>query len=195
MAQTGPEGQPTDAMLVAAVLRGDRGAFDGLVERYQRPANSLAWRLLGNADDAQEVVQEAFLRAYRSLGRLDVPEHFRAWLMRIVANGALNFRRGRALRRTLRLEPAGEDDENAPQHADPRADSPAEMAAAGELSERIEWALQRLSDRERQALVLFSLEGLAQKEVAAMLGISVEAVKWHVFQARKKLKDLLAEWL
>ena len=108
-----PDGLPTtDADLVAAVLRGDRGAFDLLVGRYQRQATALAYRLLGSVDDALEVSQEAFLKSYQKLNSLTRPQRFGPWLMcRIVSNQALNFRRGRALRRGVRFEDfTGDDD-------------------------------------------------------------------------------------
>lgn len=200
LADTKPEGlPPADAELVAAVLRGDLGSFDELVGRYQRQATSLAYRLLGSMDDALDVTQEAFLRAYRKIDSLTEPKRFGAWLLRIVAHQALNYRRGRSLRRNLRLEDLGTPDESTGKveinHPDPKAEQPTEMVLAGELKDRIAEALKGLPEKQRQALVLFSVERMPQKEVAQVLGISVEAVKWHVFTARKKLKDVLKEFL
>jgi len=84
-----------DAALVNVVLAGDRDAFEKLVGVYERAAVATAYRLLNNSDDAREVVQDAFLRAYRSLGRLKDPQRFGPWLLRIVSNLSLNARRSR----------------------------------------------------------------------------------------------------
>ena len=200
MKDTEPEGLPAaDGELVALVLRGDRAAFDILVGRHQRQVTALAYRLLGNAEDALDVSQEAFLRAYRKLGSLSEPRRFGSWLMRIVAHQALNYRRGRALRKTLPLgEPEGPDqggERNEGNHPDLSAPRPVELASANELQDRIALAMQQLPEKQRQALVLFSIQQMPQKEVAQLLGLSVEAVKWHVFTARKKLKERLKDIL
>src|SRR5689334_3675224 len=98
MTGIGPPGE-TDEMLVRSALGGDRSAFDTLVKRYQNAAVSVSYRLLGNRADAVEIVQDAFLKAYRSLDSLERPGAFGGWLMRIVSNLSLNRRRGRHLRR------------------------------------------------------------------------------------------------
>jgi len=195
-----PDGLPTtDGELVQATLRGDRGAFDLLVGRYQRLATATAYRLLSNTDDALEVTQDAFLRAYQRLGSLSKPERFGAWLTRIVVNQALNYRRGRALRQKESLTPlrfGGDPAEHAELNiADTATASPEEETSARELKDDIYEALQGLPEKQRMALVLFSIQKLPQKKVAEMLNISVEAVKWHVFTARKKLKEKFRDYL
>jgi RNA polymerase sigma-70 factor, ECF subfamily len=150
-------------------------------------------------DDALEVTQESFLRAYRRLSGLSTPERFQGWLLRIVYNQALNFRRGRALRKTSSLDAIsgaeqaeGRAELNLP---DPSAPAPAQQASAKELQRRIERALAELPEKQRLALVMFSMQKMPQKDVAEALDISVEAVKWHVFTARKKLKEVLKDYL
>ncbi len=190
----------SEAELVRAVRTGQRAAFDELVERYQRRAVSVAYRLLGNLHDALEVCQEAFIRAYRNLDSLEDERRFGSWLLRIVTNLSLNFRRDRAAggRRVslddclLDEQPSrGEQLADAP-HSDSR---PGAELAASELHDVARAAIAELPEQQRTALVLFSIEQLPQKEVAAIMECSVEAVKWHVFQARKKLKGELAEYL
>lgn len=192
-----PPADPTDAQLIARTLRGERQAFDELVLRHQRQAVAVSYRLLGNINDALEVTQDAFLKAYRSLGTLQKPEAFAGWVMRIVSNLSLNFRRGRKLRSQLPL-----DDLLGKQEGDARSpgsqwmgldNDPARVLSGHELGERLTAALQQLPDKQRQAIVLFTIEQLPQKEVAEILECSVEAVKWHVFQGRKKLKELLKD--
>jgi len=183
----------TDQMLVRSVLRGELSAFDQLVGRYQRQALAVAYRLLNNSDDALEVSQDAFLKAYDKLGTLSNHERFGSWLLRIVSNLSLNRRRSRALRKTISLD--GDGDEGEMHLPSGREDQPETQARETEMSEIISEAMAELPEMQRQALVLFSVNGIPQKEVAKTLGCSVEAVKWHVFTARKKLKDQLKDYL
>src|SRR6187549_233269 len=97
-------GAITDGWLVQQTLGGDRRAFDNLIGRYQRQAVAVSYRLLGNSHDALEVTQDAFLKAFKSLGTLQKPEAFAGWLMRIVSNLSLNFRRARKTRSQLPLD-------------------------------------------------------------------------------------------
>ncbi len=149
---------------------------------------------MGNLHDALELSQEAFVRAYRNLGTLEEQERFGPWLLRIVTNLSLNLRRSRHLRRENGLDNIllHEDE---PADAAASDDRPGAQLAADELRQLVERMLAELPDQQRAALVLFSIEGLPQRQVAELLGCSVEAVKWHVFQARKKLKARLAEYL
>lgn len=190
-----------DLTLVRCAKHGDREAYGQLVERYQRRATSVAWRLLGNKQDALDAVQDAFVRAYENLSTLDDEARFGSWFMRIVSNLSLNFRRGRAVRQRVgSLEDSAFSEESqsrnevatGPGGAD---DRPGARLAAEELELHLQRALDDLPDPQRQALVLFSMQQLPQKDVAELLGLSVEAVKWHVFQARKKLKERLVAWL
>ncbi|HMQ16137.1 MAG TPA: sigma-70 family RNA polymerase sigma factor [Phycisphaerae bacterium] len=191
---------PSDEELVRRTRAGRLSAFDELVERYQRRATSVSYRLLGNLHDALEVCQEAFVRAYRGLDGLDDAGRFGPWLLRIVTNLSLNYRRDRAVGgpklsfEDCILEGEGSREERVAlgEHS---SEMPGAELAADELAERLEAALARLPEQQRAALVLFSIEQMPQKDVAEILGLSIEAVKWHVFQARKKLKQLLADHL
>jgi RNA polymerase sigma-70 factor (ECF subfamily) len=199
-AQRSAEAKWSDAALVEAVRAGRRTAFDELVERYQRQAVSVAYRLLGNLHDALEVCQEAFIRAYRNLESLEDHGRFGSWLLRIVTNLSLNFRRDRAVGgQRVSLDDCIIDDQ--PPRGRRLAESassaprPGAELAASELHGVVQAAIAELPPQQRTALVLFSIEQLPQKEVAAIMDCSVEAVKWHVFQARKRLKDQLADYL
>src|ERR1044071_5414991 len=97
---------PTDGQLVVQANDGDRKAFDELIVRYQRQAVAVSYRLLGNSNDALEVTQDAFLKAFTSLATLQKPEAFGGWLMRIVSNLSLHYRRRRKIRRQLPLDDA-----------------------------------------------------------------------------------------
>src|SRR6185503_19186432 len=98
------DGSPSDEQLVTKVMAGDRRSFDELIKRYQRQAVAVSYRLLGNSQDALEVTQDAFLKAYGSLATLQKPGAFGGWLMRIVSNLSLNYRRSRRTRSQLPLD-------------------------------------------------------------------------------------------
>jgi len=167
-----------------------------LVERYQRRATAVSYRLLSNREVAMDVVQDSFLKAFDKLDTLTQPGRFGPWLMRIVSNLSLNFRRSRALRRTDTLDnPDGELAHGRDSQPDPAMPEPSEQVSAREVGKLLDQAIRRLPEMQRQALVLFSIEKLPQKEVAEMLGCSVEAIKWHVFSARKKLKEQFKDLL
>lgn len=195
---TGPT--PPDEDLVRRTRAGESEAFDRLVERYQRRAVSVSYRLVGNLHDALEISQDAFVRAYRGLDTLEDAQRFGSWFLRIVTNLSLNFRRSRGTRgRTLSFEDCIVDDHGAADEllSDGPAseERPGALLAASELSEIVQRALSELPEPQRAALVLFSIEQMPQKDVADILGCSVEAVKWHVFAARKKLKERLADYV
>lgn len=194
--QPSGRGFATDGELVRQARAGRCRAFDELIDRYQRRATSIAYRLLGNLHDALEVSQEAFVRAYRSLDTLVDDNRFGTWLLKIVTNLSLNYRRSRRLR-LLHEERSNDVNSMNEQMADTTNGGahPGARLAATELAETIEAGLADLPERQRAALVLFSLEQLPQRQVADILDCSIEAVKWHVFQARKKLKIRLKDYL
>lgn len=194
---SGPASQDAqDARLVRMVLSGDVKAFEGLLLRHQMTANTVARRLLNNQADADEVVQDAVLKAYRNLSELDKPERFGPWLMRIVCNLSLNRRRGRALRKASSLsEPNEREEAMASALADGKADRPESIASGRELDQMIARAIDELPELQRQAIVLFAISGMNQKDVAEVMETSIEAVKWHVFTARKKLRERLKDYL
>ncbi|MCL2647867.1 MAG: sigma-70 family RNA polymerase sigma factor [Phycisphaerales bacterium] len=181
--------------LVLAAKAGDRAAFGKLAQLYQRQCAAVALRLLGNAHDAAELVQDALVKAFRSLDQLQQSERFGPWLMRIVTNLALNFRRSRGRRQAVSLEQPvgdGEDDLRA-SIAGNRLDAPEQPLTSAELGDAIQRAINRLPEKQRLALIMFAVEKMPQKDVAEVLNCSVEAVKWHVFMARKQLKKSLGE--
>lgn len=186
-----------DAAWVQAALSGDTDAFGRLVAAYQRAAVSTAYRLLGNSEDAAETAQEAFLRAYRSLNRLKDWARFGPWLLRTVTNLALNARRSR--RRAVSVEL--DEDRGSEGSADPQrvqkvtSMTPEREVQGRELQQAIDAALDSLPEKQRLALVLFSIEGWAQKDIAELLECSLETVKWSVFQARRKLRERLGDMI
>ena len=195
------QGQPSDGVLVGQALNGQKEAFDELIRRYQRQAVAVSYRLLGNSNDALEVTQDAFIKAYRSLETIQKPEAFGGWLMRIVSNLSLNYRRSRKTRSQLPLddllETGGSQRASSTAGSEwmARSGNPHRTLESIEMGQRLHEALQQLPEKQRLAIVMFTIEQMPQKEVADVLGISVEAVKWHVFQGRKRLKEMLKDHL
>ncbi|MHC4475056.1 MAG: RNA polymerase sigma factor [Planctomycetota bacterium] len=173
--------------LVEASQAGDREAFDELVRLHQRRAMEVAVRMLGAADEAAEAVQTGFVRAYLNIGKLREPRRFETWLLRIVANAAVSQARA-TKRRTRRIRIADDCEDN-------KTLSPVQAGTARELNEAIQRAMLKLSKKEAKAISLFGLQDLSHKEVAEIMGSSVEAARWHVFRARQKLKVLLKDYL
>jgi RNA polymerase sigma-70 factor (ECF subfamily) len=198
-----PVAGPTDGTLVEQVIGGKRSAFDELVRRYQRQAVAVSYRLLGNSHDALEVTQDAFIKAFSSLATLQKPEAFGGWLMRIVSNLSLNYRRSRKTRSQLPLDDLLGPSEGAGQAEAAGGSSdwmsqsgdPVHLLASEEMGRKLQAALAQLPEKQRMAIVMFTIEEMPQKQVAEALNCSVEAVKWHVFQGRKKLKELLKDHL
>ena len=173
--------------LVKASQVGEREAFDELVRLYQRRAMHVAVRVLGGAEAAADAVQTGFVKAYLSIGKLKEPKQFEFWLLRIVANAAISQLRA-AKSRAERIKVSG-------YNKNEETFSPLDREGGEELKDAIQTAMAKLSKREAKAIALFGLEGLSHRQVAEIMDCSVEAVRWHVFNARKKLKVLLKEYL
>ena len=173
--------------LVKASQAGDRGSFDELVALYQRRAMQVAVRMLSDADEAAEAVQNGFVKAYLSIDKLKEPKRFEAWFFRIIANTAISQRRA-AKNRAEKIKIAGNRESK-------KVFTPEEKEAGKELKEAIQRAMLKLSKKQAQAIALFGIEDLPRDEVAEIMGCSAEAVKWHIFKARQKLKVLLKEYL
>src|SRR3954454_21123130 len=193
-------GGPTDGQLVTQVLAGQRTCFDTLISRYQRQAVAVSYRLLGNTQDSLEVTQDAFLKAFTSLATLNKPEAFGGWLMRIVSNLSLNYRRSRKIRSQLPLDDLlGKQQTDAPQSGGSewmsRSGDPVHNLESREMGDRLTQAMNQLPEKQRLALVMFTIDEMPQKQIAEVLNCSVEAVKWHVFQGRKRLKEMMKEHL
>lgn len=187
-----------DAEAVARAVRGDDAAFDELVLRHQRRAVAVSYRLVGDAHAAADLAQDAFVRAYRGLSSLQNPWKFGPWLMRIVTNLSLNYRRSRGTSSVVPLDLAGEGAEGFRRPSDAirlTSAPPSETADVEDLTAAIERALQQLPEKQRVALTLFSIEGTPQREVARIMECSVELVKWNVFQARKSMRKMLAQFI
>ncbi len=176
---------PSDTDLIARVLRGDSGAFDLLVRRYYRAAFSLALGVLANRHDAEDVCQDAFVKALERLDDCRETSKFVPWLLMIVRNRALSFRSYRQVRETSEL---------IPQIAEAR-DSPVADLARSELGDRLEEALRTLNETQRQVVLLHDLDGLTHREIAEALEMTEVRSRQHLFVARKQLRERLGQSL
>jgi len=178
-----------DAAEVARARAGDHDAFRGLVERHSRAVFRLAYRMTRNEQDAEDVVQEAFLRAYRRLDQFESKSQFGSWLHRIAANCAYDLLRSRARRDEQPLET---DPEEGPSPM-PAAETPApdRLVWGGEVRRRVEAAMGRLSHLEKSAFVLRHYEGMTMEEIGGVLGVEKNAAKHTVFRAVRKLREAL----
>jgi len=182
----------SDAIAVERTLAGDRDAYRGLVERHSHNIFRLAYRMTGNRHDAEEVVQEAFLRAYQKLGQFAARANFGTWVYRIAANYAIDRMRQRQKEESRREAP--KKDEMEGMENDPlsrvrdEAPTPERLTQSLELKKQIELALAALSEAERTAFVMRHWEGCGIEEIAAVLKSSSNATKNTVFRAVQKLR-------
>jgi RNA polymerase sigma-70 factor (ECF subfamily) len=168
--------------LVERVRDGDLGAFDALVRRYMRRGFSIAFRILGQREDAEDLVQEAFMAALEAIDGFRPGRPFGPWFHRIVVNRAYNARKTRAIR----------DTEEIPDAAAATSPSPEEEAERADLRRRLSEAMASLTERQRTIVQLFELEGFSGDEIAGILEVAPGTVRWDLHRARKALRACLA---
>jgi len=184
---TSPGRQEPDEALVARVRRGEIDAFDEIVRRYQHRIVNYVRAMVSKSVEAEDVAQEVFLRAYKSLRTFRGRSAFKTWLYQIATNTA----RTHGMRRGKRPEDAvgtlsGDDPEGPPP-----AVSPEDLETRILLRDRIDRALAQLPDEQREILVLRDVEGFEYREIAQMLSIPIGTVKSRIFRARARMRDLL----
>ena len=173
--------EDTDARLVERARDGDGGAFEHLVRRHLRAAHVVALSLTGEAADAEDVCQDAFIAALERLDECREPDRFRSWLLAIVRNRAHNFRRYRSLRQGPPLHPG----------VPARQRGPAEAAQDRGLRDRLTGALAQIPDTHRQVVLLHDLEGWPHKDIGDALGITEGSSRVYLHKARKALREIL----
>ena len=170
-----------DAALVGRVRAGDVDAYDELVRRHMQRAHAVAFRLLGNREDAEDLVQDAFIQALDKIDSFDIERPFAPWFFRILTNRGLNLRQSRALRAVSEI----------PDDTASSDDSPELSAEREELRSRLREAVATLPERQQLIVQLFEIDGWTSAEVAKALGISDGTVRWHVHEARRALRAAL----
>jgi len=186
----------SDLMAVERTLAGEGEAYRVLVERHSQYVYRLAYRMTGNRDDAEEVVQEAFLRAYRKLWQFAGDANFATWVYRIAANYAIDRLRQRKNEDSRREQPQraaeGEPETDPLSEMKDLAPSPERLAGSAQLAEKMKQALETLTPAERTAIVMRHWDGCGIDEIAAVLKSSTTATKNTVFRAVQKLRLALA---
>jgi len=172
----------TQSRLAEAASRGDREAFGRLVLEHALTARRVAFSVLGNWDEAEDVVQDAALAAWQAIDRYDPARSFRPWFLRIVSNASLDQLRRRRVRRA---EPLTE----AEPHHGPMPDREAERAV---LRDHLNRALATLPERQRLAVTMFDVEGMSHAEIAQSLAVPEGTVRSYVFHARRALRRVLS---
>ncbi len=182
--------KPTDGQLVAATLTGDVDAYGLLVERYQHAAYGLAYHLVGNFEEAEDLAQEALIQAFYHLPQLRDADKFGPWLRRIVTNMCTNWSK-REGRRWARKESPDQVEVSAPDTYD--------AVLSRELAATLDEMLQQLDEPNRLAVTMYCIDGLSHREIGAFLNISADAVKMRLHRARQQLQhnmvELIAETL
>ncbi len=181
-----------DSSLVKLAQRGDKKAFEALVERTQRRSYAVALQLVHDADEARDVCQEAYLKAHRNLANFDGQAQFSTWLYRIVVNTGIDFLRRRRGEK-VEFDDARDPDDDNDSGISPRrlGFDPARALEDRELREQMAAALAKLSPIHRAILVMREVEGLSYQEMADVLDISIGTVMSRLFHARKRMQSLL----
>jgi RNA polymerase sigma-70 factor (ECF subfamily) len=184
----------SDEVAIARARRGDRDAFRVLVERHSRVVFRLAFRMTGNEIDAEDMVQETFLKAWKQIGKFDGRASFATWLHRICANCSLDHIRAHKRRQGSQATPREDSSGDA---ADPMAQiatgapSPERLALSSQITAILLPALNELSEMERAAFILRHYEGMGIEDISAALGVQPGAAKHSVFRAVQKLRRVL----
>jgi len=177
---------PDDAAAVAKAKGGDEDAFRALVERHTRGVYRLAYRMTGKPEDAEDVVQETFVRAYRQLGRFEERSNFATWLYRIGFNCAIDYMRARPHR-----ESAEEPETLERISGQSRGPGIDDLVYASEIGERVQTALNALSEQERAAFLMRHYHGHSIEEICNALNLKTNAAKHSIFRAVKKMRVAL----
>ena len=186
--------EDSDSVAVARVKSGDGEAYRRLVDRHSRSVFRLAFRMTGNESDAEDVVQETFMRAYKQLHRWEARSSFSTWLYRIAANYSLDLVRRRKRHAEVGLEESrgnGEDATDVIRALPSGAPGPERLMISGHVQEKVAATLKELSQQERTAFVLRHFEGQSIEEISGALGLSSNAAKHSIFRAVQKLRRAL----
>jgi RNA polymerase sigma-70 factor (ECF subfamily) len=192
-----PESQDPDADLMLRVQRGDDAAFTELVEKYKQPVMNLAWRILRDATEAEDLAQNVFVQAYKSAPRYRATARFSTWLFTIARNLCLNEIRRRSRHPADSLEAGSPETEEQParQFTDPKAALPADALLRRELEQKVGQALAELPEIQRTAILMCQRDEMSYEEIAAVLGCSLSATKSLIHRGRETLKLKLKPYL
>ena len=176
-----------ESRIVQKVIKGDVNAFEKLVLAYEKNVYNIALRMTGNSEDASDMTQEAFIKAYNSLHSFRGDSKFSVWLYRIVSNVCLDFLRSRNRRATVSLSVENDEGEEMELDIADEASSPQALLDRSLTRDAVRRGLQALPPDHREILLLREIQGLSYDEIAETLDLEVGTVKSRIFRARKKL--------
>ncbi|HMP75828.1 MAG TPA: sigma-70 family RNA polymerase sigma factor [Kiritimatiellia bacterium] len=187
---------PPDVELVARARDGDYSAYEELVRRYQRRVYALVYNMTSHKQDAEDMVQDVFVKAYRSLHGFKGDSSFYTWIYRIAVNRTINFLKKRKRKAgDVSLDDVDQAIERDPDYVELRArESPVRDMTLNELQKKLNAALQTLSEKHRTVVVLHDIQGLPHEEIASITNSSVGTVRSRLFYARQHLQRELAEY-
>ena len=183
----------SEKKIIEKVLGGDANAFEELVLKYEKTVYNLALRMVGDRDDASDMTQEAFIKAYGSLSSFRGDSKFSVWIYRITTNVCLDFLRSKSRKQQVSLTVSDDDDEDA-QLDIPDPSSDLEQQLMQKMSmQSVEEGLKTLPDKQRQILVMRELGGMSYAEIGKALSLEEGTVKSRIFRARKRLCTFLLD--
>lgn len=188
--------EPLETDLVHKARRGDLDAYDELVKRYQQRIYATIYHMTANHEDANDLAQDSFIKAYQALKSFKGDSSFYTWLYRIAVNKAINFIKQRRNRVNMSLNDLDVQTEHDPDlvalisHKTPRRE-----VALAELQEKLNAAILKLSEQHRAVVVLHDIQGLPHEEIAEIIGCNTGTVRSRLFYARQQLQGLLADYL
>ena len=187
---------PTDAELVLKAQQGDVHAFDELVERYHGKIYGLTYNMTSNREDAEDLTQEIFVKAFQALPRFKGKSSFYTWLYRIAVNKTINYRKKRNRKRALSLDQFDQEIKTDEVYHDLTSKgSPLRNVSLTELQKKMNEALLTLSEKHRTVVVLHDMQGIPHEEIAKMVGASVGTIRSRLFYARRQMQAELAEFV
>lgn len=182
-----------EAAIIQRILDGDLNAYEELVRAYEKNVYNLALRMTKNEEDAADMAQEAFIKAYSSLDKFRGESKFSVWLYRIVSNVCLDYLRKQGRRQTVSLSVEDEEGESSQLDIADESQSPQELYERKLTREAVRRGLDALPEEQRQILLLREIQGLSYEEIGSVLSLEAGTVKSRIFRARKKLCAFLRE--
>lgn len=182
-----------ESRIVQKVLKGDVNAFETLVLAYEKSVYNIALRMTGNSEDASDMTQEAFIKAYNSLQSFRGDSKFSVWIYRIATNVCLDFIRSRSRKPTVSLSVEDKDGDEVELDVADESQSPEQLLDRQMTRESVRRGLETLTPEYRQILLLREIQGLSYDEISQCLGLEVGTVKSRIFRARKKLCAFLIQ--
>ncbi|MFA7343438.1 MAG: sigma-70 family RNA polymerase sigma factor [Terrimicrobiaceae bacterium] len=188
--------EPPDEELVARTQAGDARAFDRLVVRFSPRLYGLVYNMTSNHEDTNDLLQEIFAKAYRSIKGFQGKSTFYTWMHSIAVNMAINFLKKRARRMTMSLDDVDNGIANDPEFIEATSDhDPRHQANLGELQKKLNEAMMKLSEEHRAVVTMFDVQGMPHAEIAKILKVSEGTVRSRLFYAHRQLQNYLQEFI